>query len=74
MLDDLREQANSSFLDDFDDDSLDETSYEPLTPRGHFLGMKPAQRFVIAILLLFLTCLISTLCLLATEKIVLPIL
>jgi len=70
MLDDLREQANSSFLDDFDDDTLDAAFYEP--PRGDFLGMKPGQRFVIAVMLLLLTCLISSFCVLVTEKVVLP--
>ncbi|HSF80554.1 MAG TPA: hypothetical protein VLA49_04950 [Anaerolineales bacterium] len=69
MFDDLREQADaSSFLDE-EESQLPEVS--SLGPR-HVLGMTPAQRFVIALMLLMAACILSVFCLLVTEKIVLP--
>jgi len=68
MLDDFREQASASeFNDEEEAPSLDETE----RPRK-FLGMTPAQRFVIALMLLMITCILSTFCLLVTEKIIPP--
>ncbi len=40
--------------------------------RGNFLGMTAVQRFIIAVMLLFMTCLLGTLCLLVTQKISFP--
>jgi hypothetical protein len=65
MLDDFREQANASPF--FDDDDA-HTSAPP--PRDRFLGMTPLQRFVIAMMLLLMACLLSTFCLLIAGKIV----
>ena len=68
MLDDFRQQANTSeFLDDEEASQFEETE----KPRK-FLGMTPAQRFVIALMLLMITCLLSTFCLLVTEKVIPP--
>ncbi len=70
MLDDLREQAdNAAFLED-DDDFFD-------VDRGSFaqtlfLGMTPMQRLIISVMLLMMVCILSTFCLLVTEKISLP--
>ncbi len=69
MFDDLRDQADSSSFLDEEESSLPEVS--SLGPR-HFLGMTPAQRFVIALMLLLIACILSTFCLLVTEKVVLP--
>lgn len=41
----------------------------PRRRRGNFLGMTAMQRFIIAIMLLFMVCLLGTLCLLVTQKI-----
>lgn len=73
MLDDLREQSNEfdylgeeSDVFDFDSErSLDANSTK-------WLGMSPVQRFVIAGMLLLMTCILSTFCLLVTERIALP--
>ena len=69
MLDDLRQQAGDGFLDE---------SPEDLAPRRRpprrFLGMTPFQTFFISLLLLLLTCLLSSACLLVTERIALPFL
>jgi hypothetical protein len=70
MLDDFREQANSSPLFN-EDENLDLNAFSPRT-RRLFLGMTPAQRFVIAVMLLAIVCLLGTFFLLVTEKIVLP--
>ena len=39
----------------------------------NFLGMTAPQRFVIVILLLFLTCVLGSFALILTEKVVLPL-
>jgi hypothetical protein len=72
MLDDFRQQADASILDE-------ELPPEPeQTPRrrssGRFLGMTPFQRFIIAVILLTITCLLSSFCLLVTERVVPPFL
>ncbi len=67
MLDELRQQAETSFEDD-------EDNYRPTTrPPTRFLGMTPFQTFVIALLLLLMTCLLSTACLLVTGSVVPPL-
>jgi len=68
MLDDFREQANEAALFE-EEDLFDEL---PPPPARHFLGMTPAQRFVVALMLLTITLILSTFCLLVTEKVVLP--
>lgn len=70
MLDDFREQASASPF--FDEDEEAASIEQPQAPQRLFLGMTAGQRLVIAMLLLAITCLLSTFCLLVTEKIVLP--
>ncbi len=70
MLDDFREQA--SFEEPEDEAQNAAATYQPAQPQGRFLGMTPFQRFFIAFMLLALTTLFSALCLLVTQKIVLP--
>lgn len=67
MLDDLREQADTTSFE-AETPVFEET---PL-PKKPFLGMRPWQRFVIALMILLMACILSTFCLLVTEKIVLP--
>jgi hypothetical protein len=69
MLEDFRAQANASSFDNDDQQAYEEPVVET---RRHFLGMSPVQRFVIALMLLFLVCLLGSFFLLVTEKIVLP--
>lgn len=66
MLDDLREV--SSF-----DEELPPIEPREYQTRRHFLGMTPAQRFVIVLILMILTFVLSTMCLIVTEKMTLPI-
>lgn len=68
MLDDFRNQANQTSY--FDGDDIYKDPYPPV--EKHFLGLTPVQRFVIALMLFFIVCLLGSFTLLVTEKIVLP--
>ena len=75
MLDDLREQASDSDYFDAEDITYDFEEVDEAkryVPRKKFLGMTPVQRFVIAVMLLFTTCILSSFFLLVTEIVVLP--
>lgn len=67
MLDDLRNSASQSFLEDFPDDNN-----RGGDDRGPLLifGMTAAQRFLVAFLLLILVCTVGTLVLIAFGKVV----
>ncbi len=70
MLDDFREQADASMMfEDEESPTLEETQRQ-----RPFLGMTPVQRFVIALMLLVIACVLSAFCLIVSEKIVLPFL
>jgi hypothetical protein len=81
-LDDFRDAANESafdddadegLFDDFDDaEFIDDLEDEPLPPKpkGNFLGMTAMQRFVIAVLLLMTSCVMTTFCLIVTGRII----
>jgi hypothetical protein len=72
MLDDLRNSAASSFEEE---ENPPEEKAE-VTNRGGggstFLGMTAPQRFVIALLLFLMTCMVGSLCLVVFEKVTLP--
>lgn len=63
MLDDLRREANDTFDEDVE---LSPVERRPV----RILGMTSFQTFVIAFLLLMITCLLSSACLLATGRVV----
>ncbi len=69
MLDDFRQQAEDSFLDEPETDSGSRVA-----PQRRFLGMTPIQTFIIALILFILTCLLSTACLLVSGRVVPPFL
>jgi hypothetical protein len=71
MFDDLRQQADDTA---FEEEEQDAYSYKDQVrkPKRTFLGMTPPQRFVLAVMLLMMTCLLSTFCLIVTEKIYIP--
>jgi hypothetical protein len=76
MLDDLRNEASSSFEETTEPSTLEGELSGMATHRQrrrHFLGMTPAQRFVITLLLFMMVCLLGALCLIAFEKVVLPL-
>ncbi|MDH3942703.1 MAG: hypothetical protein OEV06_01235 [Anaerolineae bacterium] len=75
MLDDFEDNDGTfSFLDDLEelpeDDLFDDSTLD--SPKGKFLGLTPAQRFVIAMQVFILACILSALCLLVFNKIELP--
>jgi len=73
MFDDLRESAVSSYEDDLP--VVEESpQIQPERPRKTLFGMTAAQRFVVVLILFFMTCLLGSICLLVTEKIYLPVL
>jgi hypothetical protein len=68
MLEDLRQQASESFQE------LPPEPPLPPPPPSRFLGMTPPQTFLVGLMLLVLTCLLSASCLLVTGRVVPPIL
>jgi hypothetical protein len=69
MLDDFRQQAEDSFVDE----KPEGTTSSPMLSiptKVRFLGMAPVQTFILAILLLVASCLLSVFCLLITGKVV----
>jgi hypothetical protein len=66
-LDDFRNQ----FDDDFD--FSEEDVWGDPEPRPQFLGMTPAQRFILALLLFLTTAILSVFCLLVTGRVALPL-
>lgn len=75
MLDDLRERASES---DFFADEEPAFEYKenesPAASQELFLGMTPLQRFVIAVMVLIMVCIMGAFLLLVTGKIFLPML
>lgn len=75
MLDDLRSSASSSF----EEIEQEAPSVMPESPKrsgkksAEFLGMTPFQRFIIALLLFMMTCLLGAFCLIAFGKVVIPV-
>jgi len=69
MLEDFREQASASFLEDEETPPIEEIRRPP-----RFLGMTPVQTCVVSLLLLGITCLLSVFGLLVTGKVVPPFL
>ncbi len=69
MLDDFREQANTSVFQEEDDPNLE--------PGGQvekrFLGMTPLQRFLIAVMVLLIISILGVFFLLVAGKMVLPL-
>ncbi len=69
MLDDLRQQTSELF-------EQEEPPPPPPAPRPptRILGMTPFQTFIVALMLLVITCLLSASCLLVTGRVVPPFL
>jgi hypothetical protein len=69
MLDDLRQQANGLFDEE-------EPPAPPPAPRpaARLFGMTPFQTFLVAVMLLVITCLLSASCLVVTGRVVPPFL
>ena len=71
MFEDFRKQAEESDFPDEDQDT--QHGVKTSNNNGRFLGMTPAQRFIIALMLLFMVAILAVLFLMVTQKIVLPV-
>lgn len=72
MFEDFRKQAEEATFSDKDQE--EELSVEiSHNEEERFLGMNPVQRFIVALMLLFMIVILGVLFLLVTSKIVLPI-
>ncbi len=69
MLDDLRNSAEASFIEE--ESVLEAKKLVPSKER-RFLGMTAAQRFILVFLLLILVVVLGTLFLLVSSKMILP--
>ncbi|MDD2695134.1 MAG: hypothetical protein PHS96_01800 [Anaerolineales bacterium] len=70
MLDDLRNQASSATY--IEDKELPHPEGRLPYRERRILGMTALQRFAIVTMLFVIACLLSTFCLLVTEKVMLP--
>jgi hypothetical protein len=71
MLDNLRDNSSSKpFFEDEAEYQPADLSAIPAAPRrrGRFLGMTPMQRFVIAVLMMIMVCLLGTMCAFVTGR------
>jgi hypothetical protein len=68
MLDEFREQANAGTF--FEEEEPEEETKLPPVKRK-FLGMTAAQRFLIAMMLLVMTCIMGALFLVVTGRVIL---
>jgi hypothetical protein len=68
MFDDLREQADTPFFDDVDQ----EPEEVVVETQQQFLGMTPFQRFIIAIMFFIIVLLIGSFGLLILGRVILP--
>jgi len=69
MFDNLRD--NASFFDDDVEQAPEQPKSAPNQPKqrkGHFLGMSPIQRFVIALMLMIAVFMLGTLALILSGK------
>jgi hypothetical protein len=71
MFEDFRKQAeDANFLDEIQEEAGQQKTAHKSD--GRFFGMTPVQRFIIALMLLFMIIILGTLFLLVTSKIELP--
>lgn len=72
MLDDLREKtSDKEFFEEMDEGF--ETRYESDSSNSKlFFGMTPIQRFVIAVMILLMVCVMGLFLLLVTERVYFP--
>jgi hypothetical protein len=71
MFEDFRKQAEESDFPEEDQDT--HQGVKTSNNNGRFLGMTPAQRFIIALMLLFMVAILAILFLMVTQKIILPV-
>jgi hypothetical protein len=72
MFEDFRKQAEEADFPEEEQES--ELHVERKDESNRFLGMTPVQRFIVAVMLLFMTIILGVLFLLVTSKINIPFL
>ena len=72
MLDNLRDSASKSPFFQEEQSPPEETNTSAQPVGGIFLGMNAIQRFILAVMIFMMTCVVGSFCLLITEKIVIP--
>lgn len=70
-IEELRQQASETPEEEEAEQTFSASVHLP--SRVRFLGMTPFQTCIVAALLLIITCLLSTFCLLVTGKVVPPV-
>jgi len=70
MFDNLREQANSTpfYEGEAQFQSVEEPRSAPSASSGRFLGMTPAQRFILSVMVMIMVCTIGAMFLVVTGK------
>ncbi len=71
MLDDLRDDAD--FVDEEENDYQYRESVTSANTQTLFLGMTPAQRFMLSIMIFMMVCILGSFFLLITETVWLPL-
>jgi hypothetical protein len=77
MFEEFRAEAGDYAFDEQQEEAAGQDMYafkETAAPPKHFLGMTPAQRFIIALMVLLMTCILSSFLLLVAERIAPPFL
>jgi hypothetical protein len=74
MLDDLRNSAVESYAEESapSGESAPPPRRRSRNQESYFLGMTAPQRFIIAIMLFMMVCLLGSFCLILTDKVWLP--
>jgi hypothetical protein len=72
MFEDLRQQASEGSLEEQEEEDV--YAFRDRPRRRDFLGMTPGQRLVLSLMLLMMVCIMGSLILLVTEKVVPPFL
>jgi hypothetical protein len=73
MFEDFRKQAEQADFPDEDQEEVLQVK-DPNAKQGYFLGLTPVQRFIVALMLLFMIIILGVLFLLVTSKITFPFL
>ena len=74
MLDDLRNSAASSYLDEEPlPEAPEQNKVDAKKQSARFLGLTAPQRFIVVLLLMMMTCLLGSFVLILTGKVWLPI-
>lgn len=73
MFDDFRQATDETSFEEQPEET-EEVGMAISQPQQRFLGMTAAQRLVIAVMLLLMTCVLGAFCLLVTERIAPPFL